>query len=106
MFDLSDLSDENKDYIPKGIIKGTLELMESTIISQTLPKRSKRFTKPRFQSKNVITKDTIQYNILARLKYFQHDPEILEKVQMKKKEILINMNYLIFLYSNFKESHN
>jgi hypothetical protein len=65
VLNLLDLSDENKDYITKGIIKGTIELMESTITSLTLQKRAKRFTKPRFQSKNAITKDIIQYNILS-----------------------------------------
>ena len=76
---LLDLSDENKDYITKGIIKGTIELMNSTITSQTLQKRSKRFTKPRFQSKNAITKDTIQYNILSETQILPARPRDLRK---------------------------
>ncbi|HET7642403.1 MAG TPA: hypothetical protein VFK40_02755 [Nitrososphaeraceae archaeon] len=30
-----DLSDENKDYIAKVIIKGTIELMQSTLARET-----------------------------------------------------------------------
>jgi hypothetical protein len=53
--------------------------MESTITSQTLPKRSKRFTKPRFQSKNAITKDTIQYNILSEIQILPARPRDFRK---------------------------
>jgi hypothetical protein len=73
------LSDEQKDFITKGIIKGTIELMKSTVTSETLQKRSKRFTKPYFQSKNAITKDTIQYNILSEIQILPARPRDFRK---------------------------
>ena len=65
VFNSVDLSDEQKNFISESIIKGTIELMKITIASETSKQRSKRFTKPHSQSKNAITKDTVQYNILT-----------------------------------------
>ena len=98
VLNLLDLSDENKDYITKGIIKGTIELMESTITSQTLQKRSKRFTKPRFQSKNAITKDTIQYNIFSETQILPARPRDFRK-NLDKEEIDIDKHELSDIFS-------
>jgi hypothetical protein len=93
-----DLSDENKDYITKGIIKGTIELMESTITSQTLQQRSKRFTKPRFQSKNSITKDNFQYNILSGTQILPARPRDFRK-NLEEEERNIDKHELSDIFS-------
>jgi hypothetical protein len=74
-----DLSDENKDFITEGIIKGTIELMKSTVTSESLQKRAKRFTKPHSQSKNAITKDTFLYNILSEIQILPARPRDFRK---------------------------
>jgi hypothetical protein len=87
-----DLTDEQKDFITNGIIEGTIKLMKSTVRSETYKERANKFTNPRYQSKNAITKDTIQYNILNEIQKFLLDRETLEKNLKKKKEILRNLN--------------
>ena len=61
-----EISDKEKELIAKGIIEYTIKFMEDCINSETSTKRAKRFTKPHYQSKNAIAKDTIQYNILRK----------------------------------------
>ena len=87
------LSDEQKDFITKGIIEGTIELMNSTITRETPQKRAKRFTKPHSQSKNAITKDTIQYNILKEIQKLPARPRDFRK-KLKEEEKNIDKSEL------------
>ena len=93
-----ELSDEQKNFITKGIIKGTIELMKSTVTSETLQKRSKRFTKPYFQSKNAITKDTIQYNILSEIQILPARPRDFRK-KLEEEERNIDKHELSDIFS-------
>ena len=88
-----DLSDENKDYIAKGIIKGTIGLMQSTIARETPQNRANRFTKPHSQSKNAITKDTVQYNLLKGNQRLPARPRDIRK-NLKEKERNIDKHEL------------
>ena len=82
------LSDEQKDFITKGIIEGTIKLMNSTITRENPQKRAKRFTKPHSQSKNAITKDTIQYNILKEIQKLPARPrDFRKKLEEEEKNI-------------------
>lgn len=83
-----ELSDEQKDFITKGIIEGTIELMKSTVTSETLQKRAKRFTKPHSQSKNAITKDTIQYNVLKEIQKLPARPrDFRKKLEVEERNV-------------------
>jgi hypothetical protein len=93
-----ELSDEQKDFITKGIIKGTIELMKSTVTSESLQKRSKRFTKPRFQFKNAISKDTIQYNILSEIQILPARPRDFRK-NLEEEERNIDKHELSDIFS-------
>ena len=87
------LSNEQKDFITNGIIEGTIELMNSTIIRATPQKRAKRFTKSHSQSKNAITKDTIQYNIVKEIQKLPARPKDFRK-QLEEEEKNIDKSEL------------
>jgi hypothetical protein len=87
------LSNEQKDFITKGIIEGTIELMNSTITRENPQKRAKRFTKPHSQSKNAITKDTIQYNVLKEIQKLPARPRDFRK-QLEDEEKNIDKSEL------------
>lgn len=93
-----ELSDEQKNFITKGIIEGTIELMNSTINRENPQKRAKRFTKPHSQSKNSITKDTIQYNVLKEIQKLPARPRDFRK-KLEKEERNIDKHELSDIFS-------
>ena len=93
MFYTLDLTDEQKDFITNGIIEGTIKLMKSTVRSETHKERANRFTKPHYQSKNAITKDTIQYNILNEIQKLPARPRDFRK-KLEKEERNIDKHEL------------
>ena len=92
------LSDEQKDFITKGIIEGTIKLMNNTITRENPQKRAKRFTKPHSQSKNAITKDTIQYNILKEIQKLPARPRDFRK-NLEEEERNIDKHELSDIFS-------
>ena len=58
-----EISDKEKELIVQGLIEYTIKFMEDGIRREPSKKRAKSFTKPHYQSKTAIAKDTIQYNV-------------------------------------------
>ena len=66
--------------------------MKSTVRSETHKERANRFTKPHYQSKNAITKDTIQYNILNKIQKLPARPRDFRKKLEKEERNIEKLN--------------